>query len=339
MITREIKIGNLTLGGENPVRVQGMLKGNLNNHRDLFKEGQKMVNSGADLIRCAIPKGGLAGSVYRNLKKLGVPLIADCHFRAGLGKEALESGFEKIRVNPGNTSKEGILEIVQMAHQKKKALRLGFNTGSCSASTGVDLAQLALEWDKEVSETGFRNYLVSLKSSSVKETIEANRYFSVYSDTPLHVGVTATGMKELGMIKSSMGIGALLNDGIGDTVRVSITGSSIKEVKTGIILKELANDKLKRLEIISCPACSRAHADVAEMVEKFSKKLSQEDFKREYKIAIMGCEVNGPGEAKEADFGICYTRKGSLLISRGNIKEKLESGKELSKLVKLLHKS
>ncbi|MGM0441567.1 MAG: flavodoxin-dependent (E)-4-hydroxy-3-methylbut-2-enyl-diphosphate synthase [Elusimicrobiota bacterium] len=338
MLTREIQIGDLKLGGDNPVRVQGMLKEKLDNPQKLIEEGKRMIDAGAELVRCAIPKKDIARSVYKNLKTLGVPLIADCHFQSGIGEQALEAGFEKIRVNPGNTSREGILKIVELAGKKDKAIRLGFNTGSCAAENGVELARMALEWDKEIFKTGFKNYLVSLKSSSVKDTIEANRYFSVYSDTPLHIGVTATGMKKIGLIKSSVGVGSLLMDKIGDTVRVSITGDSKKEVETGMILKELAGNNMKRLEIISCPACSRSHADVQKMVNKFTDKLKKEDFKRPYKIAIMGCEVNGPGEAKEADIGICYTRKGSLFISEGNIEGKIKRGEELSKLLEYLRK-
>jgi (E)-4-hydroxy-3-methylbut-2-enyl-diphosphate synthase len=258
LITREIIIGNLKVGGSNPVRVQGMIKGSLDNPEELFKEAGTMVQYGAELIRCAIPEEKYAQNVYEALKGLGVPLIADCHFQSAIAIKAVKAGFDKVRVNPGNMSASGIKEAVEIANEYNIALRLGFNSGSCNADNGLELAKLALELDEKVKNLDFNNFVVSMKSSSVRDTVDANRYFSMHSDTPLHIGITATGPRYDGIIKSAMGLGVLLMDGVGDTVRVSLTGDSLEEIKVGCFLRDLAEGGSSGLETISCPTCSRA---------------------------------------------------------------------------------
>ncbi len=338
MISREIKIGGLAVGGSNPVRVQAMLKSSAGDASALIKEGRNLVKAGAEIIRCAVPEKGQAKKLYSILKELPVPLIADCHFTKTAAVEALDSGFDKIRVNPGNMSAQAIMDSVKKASEKKAALRLGFNTGSCRVSTPQELANIALTWDEKIKKTGFKNFVVSMKSSSVKFTVEANRFFSVYSNTPLHIGVTASGSGIEGIMKSAAGIGCLLLDGVGDTVRVSVTGDSLQEVKAARILRAIASGEPEGLEIISCPTCSRSRIDVEKISVKFRKSLSSEDFKKKLRVAIMGCEVNGPGEAKECDTGICGTRKGALLISRGKITCAVEEKEIIKKLVEEIRK-
>ncbi len=338
MVSREIKIGSLKIGGKNPIRVQGMLKSAIDNYDALLEEGRRMIEAGAELIRCAVPVQEDATKLYRHLKELEVPLIADCHFKGKIAEKALKAGFDKIRVNPGNISEESILKVAELAKKEDKALRLGFNSGSCKAEAGLELAQLALKWDKKISDTGFTNYVVSMKSSSVKDTVDANRYFSMHSVTPLHIGVTATGPQEEGVIKSSVGLGALLLDRIGDTVRVSLTGSSLKEIKIGVTLRDIATDTISKPTIISCPTCSRSHIEVRDLVRKVKEKLKKINFNKPVKIAIMGCEVNGPGEAKSADIGICGTLNGGLIIKKGEIIGSVSAGDIFDRLIKELEK-
>jgi (E)-4-hydroxy-3-methylbut-2-enyl-diphosphate synthase len=326
MHTREIKIRDLKLGGNNPVRVQGMLKSSLDEPDNLRKEAEELIKEGAEILRCALPLQDDALKVYDTLKDLCVPLVADCHFQSKIALEAIRVGFKKIRLNPGNMSKEGMLQAINMAKEHDLALRFGFNSGSCSAKNAGEFAEMALKIDEWVKANNFFNYVVSMKSSSVTDTVEANRYFSTYSDTPLHIGITATGPRYEGIIKSSAGLGSLLMDGIGDTVRVSLTGDSVEEIKVGCLLRDIADGSNRKLQIISCPTCSRSRIDVRACVDDFMEKLDKKDFNRPVKVAIMGCEVNGPGEARECDIGICGMVKGGLYIKKGKTNKTIKSG-------------
>ncbi|MBN2406486.1 MAG: (E)-4-hydroxy-3-methylbut-2-enyl-diphosphate synthase [Elusimicrobia bacterium] len=338
MVSREIKIGRLALGAGNPVRVQGMLKEPLDDLDRLLGEARRLVENGAEMVRCALPSKKDVKRVFSRLKELRVPLIADCHFQSRIALDALEEGFHKVRLNPGNMTRAGMKEAVAAAREKKAALRLGFNSGSFDAETGLDMAKAALDIDAWIKEQDFNDYVVSMKSSSVKETVEANRFFSVYSDTPLHIGVTATGPYDEGIIKSSVGLGSLLIDGIGDTVRVSLTGDSAEEIRIACYLRDLAEGRMRGLEIIACPTCSRCRMDVRKMVETFRGMLAPEDFKRPFKVAIMGCEVNGPGEAKACDIGVCGVGSGGLLIKKGEVTGRIETGRIVETLLEEFRK-
>ncbi len=318
MITRKVKIGNIEIGGSNPLRIQGMLKTPIKDREGLKKEARKLVCAGAEIIRCAVEKKEDAEVIYSVLKDIGLPLVADCHFQESIVKAAFSAGFDKIRVNPGNMREDTVMKSVELAQKYGKALRLGFNTGSCSAKGPVELANLALKWDRRLINAGFKNFVVSMKSASVKETVESNRIFSTHSDTPLHIGVTASGPSFEGLIKSSAGLGALLVDEVGDTIRVSVTGSSEKEVEAAVILKESIEGRNRKLEIISCPTCSRSRVDVLGLVERLISDLSEEDLKKPLSVAVMGCEVNGPGEAARSDVGICGMKSSGMLIKKGN---------------------
>ncbi len=322
------------MGGSNPVRVQAMLKSPLTDMKVLFKEAEELVKCGAELIRCAIPLVKYAEIIYGTLKPLNVPLIADCHFQSRVALKTIEEGFNNVRLNPGNMSEKAIKKAVYLSAEKGIAIRLGFNSGSCNAKDGIELANLALKSDELVRNLGFENFLVSLKSSSVRDTVEANRFFSLHSDTPLHIGVTATGGSFEGIIKSSAAIGSLLLDGIGDTLRVSLTADSITEVKVACVLRDIVLKNPSRLQMISCPTCSRSRMDVRKLLKKFTEQLTEKDLKKPFKIAIMGCEVNGPGEAKECDIGICGTTKGALFIKKSKI---IKSGSS-AHMIKLLLK-
>ena len=338
MITREIKIGSLKLGGTNPVCVEGMVKGKLNNLRGLFSEAEELVSCGAGIVRSAVPTSEDAIKVYNALKSLKVPLVADCHFQLQIVLSAIKAGFDGIRVNPGNMSEKVIMEAVRIAKDNGTALRLGFNSGSCDARSGLDLANLALKWDEKVRKSGFENFLVSMKSPDVQDVVDANRFFSLHSDTPLHIGVTATGPVFEGIIKSSAALGSLLCDGIGDTIRVSLTGSSNEEVRVARILVNITSGGGQRLELITCPTCSRSRLDVVGILKKLSDVLTEDDYKKPVKVAVMGCEVTGPGEASQCDIGVCGTKKGALFIKKGEKLSSLSPEKIIERLVKELRK-
>ena len=338
MITRTVQVGGVEVGGGNPVRIQGMLKSRLDDTDALLEEARLMAAAGAEMIRCAVPGSGDAPAIYGLLSGVGVPLIADCHFQTKTALASLEAGFHKVRLNPGNMSWEGMAEVMEIAGARGAAIRFGFNRGSYEADGPVELAQAALVLDSKIRSTGFDNFIISLKSSSVAQTVDANRYFSMHSDTPLHIGVTATGPMQDGIVKSSAGLGCLMLDGVGDTVRVSLTGSSIEEIRIARMLVSIGEDKSRTLQVISCPTCSRCRADVIGMLDDFMKKLEDEDFKKPLKVAIMGCEVNGPGEAKECDIGICSTKKGGILIKHGNIEGTLEKDGLVDRLLEEMRK-
>ncbi len=320
-------IGGLPVGEGSPLRIQGMLKSPLDEPEKILEEGRRLVEAGAEIIRAAVP-GEDSAAVYGALSELGVPLVADCHFSPGIAASALKAGFDKVRVNPGNTPEKGVLETAEAAARRSAALRLGFNSGSCGAHGSEELASLALEWDDKLRKRGFENFLVSMKSPSVTATVDANRFFSMRSDTPLHIGVTATGPPREGIIKTSAALGALLVDGVGDTIRVSLTDESVEEVRTAVILRNAVFGYGDALEVISCPGCSRSRIDVSSWLDTLISELAPEDREKPLSIAVMGCEVNGPGEASHCDIGICGTRNGALIIRKGKALKTAESGEK-----------
>jgi len=336
MLSRVVEVGSIAIGGENPVAVQGMLKAPLDEPDILRREAADLAAAGAELIRCAIPDKKSALDVRSLLSGIGVPLIADCHFQPEIAMAAVRAGYEKVRVNPGNTGYKSLLDVIELAEKTGTAMRFGFNSGSCGAHSAMEIAEMALEWDARIRDTGYRRFVISMKSSSVTDTVDANRYFSTRSDTPLHIGITATGPPVEGTIKSAMGLGTLLLEGIGDTIRVSLTGDSLREIEVGVILRSIAEGSGGNLEIISCPTCSRCRIDVVKVLDDFTALLSEDDLKRPFKVAIMGCEVNGPGEASAADIGICGTRSGGILIRRGDILGRIEPGALAQELLKRL---
>jgi len=332
MNTRKVSIGSIEVGGGNPLRVQGMLKTSFEYPEKLYKEAEELADAGAELIRVAIPTAKDVG-VYSILSGLSLPLIADCHFSGDIAEKALKAGFKKIRISPGNTSEKDIFEAFSLADSYGAALRVGFNSGSCGARDAEGIASQALEWDEKIQKAGYKNYLVSMKSSSVLDTVDANRFFSVRSDTPLHIGVTATGPRDDGILKSAVGLGALLIDGVGDTVRVSLTSDSLDEVRAGIRLKEISSGQHEGMEFISCPACSRNRINVKETLDELMSTLTETDMKKNISVAIMGCEVNGPGEASHCDIGLCGTRSGGLIIKKGKIMPGAKDGRVIERLI------
>ncbi|NLB34974.1 MAG: flavodoxin-dependent (E)-4-hydroxy-3-methylbut-2-enyl-diphosphate synthase [Elusimicrobia bacterium] len=337
MNTRKVSIGSVEVGGGNPLRVQTMLKSPFEFPEQLFSEAEELVAAGAEMIRVAIPTVKDVG-IYSLLSELKVPLIADCHFSGDIAEKSLKAGFKKIRINPGNTSEKDIFDAFRMADSYGASIRLGFNSGSCGARDAEGIATQALDWDEKIQKAGYKNFLVSMKSSSVLDTVDANRFFSVRSDTPLHIGVTATGPRDSGILKSAVGLGALLIDGVGDTIRVSLTSDSLDEVRTAIQLKEITSGQHKGIEFISCPACSRNRINVKKTLDELMSGLTDSDKRKNISVAVMGCEVNGPGEASHCDIGLCGTRSGGLIIKKGKVMTGTKDGKVMDRLIEEIRK-
>jgi len=346
--SRLIKAGNFSLGGNSPVRVESMLKSSLDDVDSNLKELKELERAGCELVRMAIPSRK-ALKVYEILQKeTSLPLMGDFHFSSLLVKEAIEKGMKMVRINPGNLRESSLKDLVSIFKRNEILVRIGINAASFpnplppGEEGAKEMVKILREWLKPFDKSSHSLVICSLKSSDVKTTVLANQIFSADSDYPLHLGITEAGGGLEGTIKSSVGIGILLWQGIGDTIRVSLTGPSTDEVKVGYeILKSLGIRK-RGIEFISCPTCGRARINVEEILAKV-KEISQPYAKEltGLKIAVMGCEVNGPGEAKEANLGLAGGKAYALFFKKGKIIQKVKKEKmidifkeELKKLSK-----
>lgn len=343
--TRTIKLGNLKIGSGHPIVVQSMVKSPTREKESVIKEIKKLKKYRCEVIRIAVPD---RDSVYLLLdyKKVAnsVPIVADIHFDYRLAIDSIKLGVDGIRINPGNIpDKEKIKEIIKAAKEREVAIRIGVNAGSLEKRlikkyggiTPEALAESAEYWSKFFEDNDFLNFKVSIKASDVKTNYLAVKIFAEKTEVPIHIGITESGFGLNGIIKSSIGMALLLSQGIGDTIRVSLTEPSYKEVEVGFLILEALN--LRRLypEIISCPTCGRKKIDVLKFAREVEKTVKRE-IKSPYKIAVMGCEVNGPGEAKEADFGIAGGKEYSLIFAKGKVVKKVKNEKALDELIKTI---
>lgn len=352
--TRVIKIGNMRIGGNFPIAIQSMVKAKTSDVVNAVKQIKQLENAGCEIVRLAVKDNADAQSLKIIKKKTHIPLVADIHFDWRLALEAINSGVDKIRLNPGNIyKKEQILEVVKAAKKHSIPIRIGLNSGSlpeiksrdrsrpvrCKSkvkSISVRMVSAALDYIKLLESFNFDNIVVSLKASNIFDTLEAYRGFSKLCDYPLHLGVTASGFPFEGAIKSGIAIGSLLLEGIGDTIRISLTDSPEQEVKSAkAILKSL---ELRNFgpEIISCPTCGRCEVDLIKIVRDLERKLSTVNcllLTPPPKVAVMGCVVNGPGEAKDADIGIAFGKKEGLLFKKGKPVRKIAYGDCVSVLL------
>ncbi len=338
--TREIRIGNLKIGAENPVLVQTMANTETKNVGATVSQILRLKEAGCELVRLAVPDKESAAAIYEIKNKTGINLVADIHFDYKLALLSAEAGADKIRINPGNIgAKERVFAVADECNKRKIPIRIGVNSGSVSKALlakygrpSPDAIVLsARENIKMLEDCGFYDIVVSMKSSSVGDTVECYRKLAGLCDYPFHIGVTEAGTERMGIIKSAAGIGALLIDGIGDTLRVSLTAPPEKEIRA-------ANDILKAVglnsggvNIISCPTCGRTKIDLIGFAEKVEKAFEKET--RKFTVAVMGCAVNGPGEAKEADIGIAGGDGFCLLFKKGEILEKLPEAQALDRLL------
>jgi len=339
--TRIVRVGGVKIGGMSPISIQSMLKIKTANVKKAIEEIKKLQRIGCEIIRLAVKDSSDAQAIRQIKKKITIPLVADIHFNWRLALESIKGGVDKIRINPGNISKlDELSQIIKSAKKRKIPIRIGVNSGSIPRKIrNMKLADFARKYIKVFERQNFRDIIISLKSSSVTETIDAYRILADFCDYPFHLGVTAAGPYDTGIVKSSIGIGSLLVDGIGDTIRVSLTGDSREEV---IVAKEILQSlRLRNFgpDIISCPTCGRCQVDLVKVVNELQDKLTTYDLQLTTKypmtIAVMGCEVNGPGEAKDADMGIAFGKNSGVLFKKGKVIKKIKAKNSVKELIKL----
>jgi (E)-4-hydroxy-3-methylbut-2-enyl-diphosphate synthase len=330
-----IRVGGVRVGGGAPVSIQSMTKVETSNVSAVVSQIKLLEAAGCDIVRVAIKTVKDAEAVRNIKRKTDLPIVCDIHFDHRLALKCIENGADKIRLNPGNIRKpDEIAQVVRAAKKRKIPIRIGVNSGSASE----DFVRSATKYVKIFEELDFRDIIISLKASDVAKTVEAYREISALCDYPLHLGVTASGPYDLGVVKSSIGIGVLLLDGIGDTIRVSLTADPVEEV---IAAKRILSSlRLRNFgpQILSCPTCGRCQVDLVKIVRDLENKLTAYSLKLKAKdsptIAIMGCEVNGPGEAKEADIGIAFGKGSGMLFKRGKIVKKVSVKNAIKELMK-----
>lgn len=338
--TREVTVGNIKIGGENTISVQSMTNTDTRDAKATIEQINKLEKAGCDLVRVAVPDMVAAKAIGQIKKNVSIPIIADIHFDYKLALEAIEQGVDGVRINPGNIGDVSRVKmVVDKCNEKSLKIRIGVNGGSLEkellekygSATPEALVESAMGHIKILEDLDFYNTVISLKSSDIFKTIDAYRLISERVDYPLHVGITESGSIKKGTIKSSIGVGALLVEGIGDTIRISLTGDPVEEIAVGKeILRSLGllNDKIK---VISCPTCGRCNIDLISVVDKVESKISELD--KDITVAIMGCAVNGPGEAREADIGIAGGKGEGLLFKKGEIVRKIKDSDLVEELL------
>jgi len=324
-ITRQIRIGNIFIGGQAPVSVQGMTKVPTSDFTVLLRQVKALEKSGAELIRISILNQEEARLIPLLKKEMKVPLVADIHYSEKLALTALTAGADKIRINPGNIPKEKLRTFIREARTRAIAVRLGFNSGSLKWEGNLvrSMVQAACDSIKFFEDNDFHLLIISLKTPFVAETVECYRQLAEKCDYPFHLGITEAGRGKLAEVKSVLGIGNLLLEGIGDTIRVSLTESPQKEILLGQIILQAAGLRSFVPEIISCPGCGRCQVDLPGMEQVVRRLVMslRKDFPgiNRLKIAVMGCPVNGPGEARQADIGLAGGRKNFTLFRKGEV--------------------
>jgi (E)-4-hydroxy-3-methylbut-2-enyl-diphosphate synthase len=340
--TKKIKLKDIFIGGDSPITVQSMTNTDTRDIEATITQIKRLENVGCEIIRIAIPDEKAVQNIPEILKNIKIPLIADIHFDYKLAIAAIEKGVHCVRINPGNIGgEEKTKAVIRAAKLNDCAIRLGVNSGSLEKDIlkkyGVNadaLVKSAMRNIKIFEKENFFNLKISLKASSVPMTIEAYRKISNLIDYPLHIGVTEAGTKFAGTIRSAVGIGTLLAEGIGDTLRVSLTADPEEEVKVGWeILKSLGLRK-RGVEIISCPTCGRTEIDLIGLAEKVEEALKTID--KNITVAVMGCPVNGPGEAKEADYGIAGGRNVGIIFKKGMVLKKVKEADLLEEFIKII---
>ena len=340
------KIGDVAIGGDAPISVQSMCNTDTRDILTTLKQIKDLTDAGCELIRLAVLDMDAALALKEIVKKSPIPVIADIHFDYKLAIQAINSGVSALRLNPGNIGKrENVEAVVKLAKQQKIPVRIGINSGSLEKrlvennrlTQAEKLVESALGHVKILEELDFGLIKISLKSSNVLTTIDAYKLIAQKVEYPLHIGVTEAGTLKSGLIKSSIGIGALLAEGIGDTIRVSLTENPVEEVYAGFeILKSLGLRK-KGVNFISCPTCGRTQIDLISLAKKVEERFKNLD--KPITIAVMGCAVNGPGEAKDADFGIAGGVGEGLVFKKGEIIAKVPEDKLIETLDEIIKKS
>ena len=338
-LTKEVSVGNVKIGGENPVAIQSMTNTPTEDVDSTVEQILRLEAAGCEIIRCAVPTMEAAEALRGIKKRIHIPLVADIHFDYRLAIASIENGADKIRINPGNIgSADRVKAVVDKAKEYQIPIRVGVNSGSLEKPflekygqvTAQGIVESALDKVRMIEDMGYDNLVVSIKSSDVLMCVEAHELIAKQCPYPLHVGITEAGTVYSGNVKSSVGLGIILHEGIGNTIRVSLTGDPAEEVRTAkLILKTLGLRK-GGIEVVSCPTCGRTKIDLIGLAGQVEKMV--EDIPLDIKVAVMGCAVNGPGEAKEADIGIAGGIGEGLLIKKGQIVKKVKEEDLLSTL-------
>ena len=338
--SREVSVGNVKIGGNNPISIQSMTNTDTRDADATIAQIKRLESVGCDIVRVAIPDMTAAKNIAKIKSEINIPIIADIHFDYRLALEVIDQGVDGVRINPGNIgSIDRVKMVVEKCKEKNLKIRIGVNGGSLEkellqkygSATAEALVESAMNHVKILEDLDFRNIVISLKSSDIYKTLEAYELISKKVDYPLHIGITESGSVKKGTIKSSIGVGALLLKGIGDTIRISLTGDPCEEVIVGKeILRslDLLNDKIK---VVSCPTCGRCNIDLISVVNEVEEKIN--NMEKDITVAIMGCAVNGPGEAREADIGIAGGKGEGLLFKKGQIVRKINGDKLVEELL------
>ncbi len=337
--TKVIHIGDKVIGGGNPILIQSMTNTKTTDVKATVEQIKKLEDAGCDIIRCAVPTMEAAEALADIKKEINIPLVADIHFDYRLAIAAMEHGADKIRINPGNIgSKDRIQAVIDVASKRNIPIRVGVNSGSLEKEiveknggvTAEGIVESAIDKVRIIEDMGYDNLVVSIKSSDVLMCVKAHELISNEINYPLHVGITESGTVISGNIKSSIGLGLILNQGIGDTIRVSLTGDPIEEIKSAKLILRTLGLRKGGIEIVSCPTCGRTQIDLISLANQVENMV--QDFSLDIKVAVMGCVVNGPGEAKEADIGIAGGIGEGLIIKKGEIVKKVPEDQLISEL-------
>lgn len=340
MKTTEVKIGNRVIGGGNPILIQSMTNTKTQDVDATVAQIKELEKAGCDIIRCAVPDMEAAKAIAKIKEQIKIPLVADIHFDYRLAIAAIENGADKIRINPGNIgSEERIKAVVDVAKAKNIPIRVGVNSGSLEKNlvekyggvTAEGLVESALDKVAIIERLGYDNLVISIKSSDVMMCVKAHELIADKTTHPLHVGITEAGTLKAGNIKSACGLSMILSQGIGDTIRVSLTGDPIEEIKSAKLILRTLGLRKGGIEVVSCPTCGRTQIDLIGLANKV-ENLVEEFSDLDIKVAVMGCVVNGPGEAKEADLGVAGGIGEGLLIKHGEVIRKMPESELLGAL-------
>ena len=327
---KEVKIGNRIIGGNHPIAIQSMTNTKTEDVDATVAQIQQLTKAGCEIIRCAVPTMEAAKALGKIKKQIAIPLVADIHFDYRLAIAAMENGADKIRINPGNIgSADRVKAVVDEAKSRNIPIRVGVNSGSLEKNlvekyhgvTAEGIVESALDKVKMIEDMGYDNLVISIKSSDVMMCVKAHELIASKTDHPLHVGITEAGTLISGNIKSSIGLGLILSQGIGDTIRVSLTGDPIEEIKSAKLILRTLGLRKGGIEVVSCPTCGRTQINLIQLANQVETMVAE--FPLDIKVAVMGCVVNGPGEAKEADLGVAGGIGEGLIIKHGKVFKKV----------------
>jgi (E)-4-hydroxy-3-methylbut-2-enyl-diphosphate synthase len=344
-LTKEVSVGNVKIGANNPISIQSMTNTDTRDANATIAQIKRLEEVGCEIVRVAVPDMIAAKNISKIKESVNIPIIADIHFDYRLALEAINQGVDGVRINPGNIGDiDRVKMVVDACKEKNLKIRIGVNGGSLEkellekygSATPKALVESALNHVKILEDLDFRNIVISLKSSDIHKTIEAYEEISKLVDYPLHIGITESGSVKKGTIKSSIGVGALLLKGIGDTIRISLTGDPCEEVEVGKEILRSLNLLNDRIKVVSCPTCGRCNIDLISVVNEVEEKIKTKE--KDITVAIMGCAVNGPGEAREADIGIAGGMGEGLLFKKGEIIRKIDGDKLVEELINEIDK-